>query len=111
MVEISIIMIVTLSVIFGIIIGVYVPVLGKRVITTTDNIDNLKTDCYVQGVIDGRASRLAEESAIGKEYIKPDYIGIPKGYISDRTTDWRMYADNIVPHIDNSNLSVYKKVK
>jgi len=56
------------------------------------NLDNLKTDCYVSGLIDGRASILEEQSTTG---YKHERLGIPEGYVSNRTPEWRGYADYV----------------
>jgi hypothetical protein len=63
-----------------------------QIITTADNLDNLKADCYTQGFVDGRASRLEEESLTGHKF---DRLGVPEGYNSTRTKEWREYADYI----------------
>jgi hypothetical protein len=56
------------------------------------DLNNLKTDCYVSGLIDGRASILEEQSTTG---YKHERLGIPEGYISNRTSEWRGYADYV----------------
>jgi len=59
-------------------------------ITTRENLDNLKADAYTQGHIDGRTS------VYNETYGTPhDSMGVPEGYISDRTPEWREYADLI----------------
>jgi hypothetical protein len=63
------------------------------VITASDNLDKLKADCYVSGFIDGRGSVFQEQSTTG--YISKD-LGMPEGYTSDRTSQWRDYADLLV---------------
>lgn len=54
------------------------------------DLDNLKADCYAQGMIDGRGSVLHERD------MTPDVpMGVPRGYTSNRTPQWRAYADCI----------------
>lgn len=60
------------------------------VLTTSDNLDNLKADCYVSGFVDGRGSILEEQSQTDL-----DVLGLPEGYTSDRTDEWRSYASGI----------------
>lgn len=52
--------------------------------------DNLKADCYTQGYIDGGASVLSEHRS--GSYVP---MGVPPGYESNRTPEWRAYADCI----------------
>ena len=81
---------VIISFVAGMVMMAYV---NSHIVRDTKNFDNLKADCYTSGFIDGRASMLEEMSPSGYIY-KPS--GVPKGYISDRTSDWRLYADNLV---------------
>jgi hypothetical protein len=65
---------------------------NNQIITTSTNLDNLKADCYTQGFVDGRASRIEEESLTGHKF---DRLWVPEGYNSTRTKEWREYADYI----------------
>ena len=63
----------------------------QKDMVSKETVDNLKADSYTQGYIDGRLSILSEQNPGSI----PSYLGVPQGYESKRTQDWRDYADCI----------------
>jgi hypothetical protein len=79
----------------------FIPTRDILVITTTGNLDDLKSDCYTQGLIDGRGQILFD-------YKDPEgEMGVPKGYYSKRTPEWRKYADGESYNYNTGILSLY----
>ena len=59
---------------------------------TRENLDAIKVDAYTRGHIDGRCSRIAEESTIGYVCVK---MGVQQGYEPNNSSEWREYANKI----------------
>lgn len=70
-----------------------------------ENARDLKADAYTQGMIDGRASILSENS---HGIYKPNYMGVPTEPPQNRTPEWRAYANCIAYDICPNKCSVLK---
>lgn len=100
-----VIIIVVLAFLLGAVTMIAFPVseVSLPVVTTRENLDNLKADAYTQGHIDGRGSVYFEDKGIPQ-----NRMGVPEGYISVfNITTAPLPADSSIDDISVANLTFH----